>query len=96
MHRILASAPRAEAIHKFREANRKIIEFIADTIKQGATAGDFMVSDPDITAAFLYHGTDQILLDSALTNQEVDRDQLVAVVTELVHKALGPSTTVTA
>lgn len=95
IHRILASAARAEAIHKFLEADRKIIEFVADTIKQGAAAGDFVVSDPDITAEFLYHGTDQILLNSALSNQEVDRGRLVAVVTELVHKALGPGTEVT-
>ncbi len=90
IHRIVATASREGAIHYFSDADRTIVKFVTYTIRQGINSGEFAVSDPELAAEFLYHGADQILLNRALLQKEVDRDRLVAVVTELVNKVLGP------
>lgn len=90
MHRLVATASREGAIHYFSDADNTIVKFVTYTIRQGIASGEFSVSDPELAAEFLYHGADQILLNRALLQQEVDRDRLVAGVKELVYKVLGP------
>ena len=73
------------------ESEQRITEMLAVGIRAGIEAGAFSVSDPELAAAFLKHGTIWIVLEAILYGRHrPDRDRLVRVVKELNRKALSP------
>lgn len=89
LHRLMAESARTDALGEFWDADQQVIEQLADGIRAGVAAGEFNVSDPDLAAAFVYHGTDGILLGAALKSEQVERDRLVEGITQYVYRTLG-------
>lgn len=90
MHRIVAMSAREEAMERFAEADRRVIDLLSGFISEGVSAGAFRASDPHLAAAFLYHGADQILQTAALTGQPLDTNRVIRTAREIIHKALAP------
>jgi AcrR family transcriptional regulator len=73
------------------ECEQRITDMLAVGIRAGMEAGAFRVSDPELAAVFLKHGTIWTVLEAIMYgHQRPDRDRLVQAAKELSRKALAP------
>jgi len=72
------------------DADRKLTLFLATGLRAGAEAGAFQVTDPELTASFLYNGIIYTVVQQIHSGGEVDRDHLVNAAKELGRKILAP------
>jgi AcrR family transcriptional regulator len=70
-------------------SERKVLALFRDTAARGAAAGRFDVSDPETTAALLFHGLHGALMDLAHGPGEADAERLVEAAAELLRRGLG-------
>ena len=71
------------------DADRKLTLFLASGLRAGAEAGAFQVTDPELTASFLYNGIIYTVVQQIHSGAEVDRDHLVRAAKELGRKILA-------
>lgn len=71
------------------ECDRKVDEAISEGIRTGVERGVFDVRDPALTAALLRHALEGTLDAAILTEDDPDRDRLLAAIQDLVRKTLS-------
>jgi AcrR family transcriptional regulator len=72
-------------------SEQKLNALYAAGIQAGVDAGAFQVQDPELTAVLLHNAIEGALAKAILFDQDVDRERLVASVSELAHKVLAPA-----
>jgi len=86
----LTQAYTPETHELLADADRKLTLFLATGLRAGAEAGAFQVTDPELTASFLYNGIIYTVVQQLHSGAEVDRDHLVSAAKELGRKILAP------
>lgn len=92
LHRIVYGSANAKALEICKQANQRVIDLICAFVTQGAQAGAFQATDPSTAFRMIYHAADGLLDDLISTGDDIDADQVIAMVLELTHRALGDPT----
>jgi AcrR family transcriptional regulator len=72
------------------KAEQEILALVTAAIQLGIEAGEFHADDPELTATLLYRAMQGTSHQYCTTEEEPDRDRLVAAVRSLVHRVLEP------
>ncbi|MFF0465245.1 TetR/AcrR family transcriptional regulator [Streptomyces mexicanus] len=93
LHRIVYGSANAKALELCRQANQRVIDLMCDFVEQGTRAGAFQALDTRLAFRMAYHAADGLLDDLiAQSGDGIDEPHVVAIVSELMHRALGDHT----
>jgi AcrR family transcriptional regulator len=93
LHRIVYGSANAKALELCRQANQRAIDLMCDFIEQGTHAGAFQALDTRLAFRMAYHAADGLLDDLiAQSDDGINESQVIALVLELIHRALGDHT----
>ncbi|WP_053728452.1 TetR/AcrR family transcriptional regulator [Streptomyces sp. WM6378] len=89
LHRLVYGSANAKALELCRQANQRVINLMCDFVKQGTHAGAFQALDTELAFRMMYHAADGLLDDLISQGDDIDDAQVIALVLELAHRALG-------
>ncbi|MEU7085334.1 TetR/AcrR family transcriptional regulator [Streptomyces achromogenes] len=95
LHRIVYGSANAKALELCRQANQRVIDLMCAFVEEGTAAGAFRAGDTRVAFRMAYHASDGLLDDLIGQKDEsvgIDERQVIAMVLELVHRALGDHT----
>ncbi|MFH9403812.1 TetR/AcrR family transcriptional regulator [Streptomyces sp. NPDC017638] len=92
LHRIVYGSANARALELCRQADQRVIDLMCEFVEQGTDAGAFQAGDTRAAFRMAYHAADGLLDDLIGQGGEgvgIEERRVVAMVLELVHRALG-------
>ncbi|MCZ0204289.1 TetR/AcrR family transcriptional regulator [Streptomyces sp. UMAF16] len=95
LHGIVYGSANAKALELCRQANQRVIDLMCAFVEEGTAAGAFRAGDTRVAFRMAYHASDGLLDDLIGQKDEsvgIDERQVIAMVLELVHRALGDHT----
>ena len=89
LHRTVYNSANAKALELCKQSNRRVVDLICDYVGEGAKAGAFRATDPQMACRLTYHAVDGLLDELIGQDTSLDLPELTRWTTELVHRALG-------
>lgn len=92
LHRIVYGSANAKALELCKQANQRVIDLMCDFVAHGTRAGAFQAQDTRLAFRMVYHAADGLLDDLVAKQDDIEPEQVTAIVLELAHRALGDVT----
>ena len=92
LHRVIYRSADAQALEFCRRINQKVIARITEAVRDGVDSGQIKLSQPELMARLLYHGTDGVLHDAIMSVTGLNETEVLRAVRELYIKVFDAPT----